>query len=189
MKARKQATGAAAALKNRDSVVPKSLNPEREEEDAKQFAIAMQDSTLRQELETAWVICLRYGEPLKKSRCPARNVLRYTMETTFANTDRNAGIVQRSMDLFLDDDGTLLFDGFVKTLFYMGMERFPNLKFDYQQALQQVHSMYIRPHIFKHIASQESDGSESDEKLLSIPEIDRLLYVYDTPRDSSTPQM
>lgn len=180
MKARKGALGASS--KGRDSIVVKeSLNPEREEEDNKQFTVAMQDNTLRQELETAWVICLRYGEPLKKSKCPAKNVLRYTIETGFANTDRNTNVVQRSMDLFLDEEGFIHFDGFVKTLFYMGMERFPHLKTDYQQALQQVHAQFIRPHIFRHIASQESDGSEPDEKLLSIPEIDRLLYVYDAP--------
>eukprot|EP00744_Colponema_vietnamica_P011974 GILI01016819.1.p1 GENE.GILI01016819.1~~GILI01016819.1.p1 ORF type:complete len:761 (+),score=132.45 GILI01016819.1:91-2283(+) len=93
-------------------------------------------------------------------------------------------MVSSAFDLFSEDerDGCVSFDGFVKTLFYMGMDRF-NTGNDYQLSLSKMMQTYVKPYNEAHRILNLSDGSEGDEVLLSIPEIDRILYVYDSVFD------
>ena len=161
-----------------------SLNPEREEEDAKQFAAAMADANNRLELERAWVVALSHGEPLVLGRLDVTRLYGYAADCGFGTNDRFLGMATSAFDLFSEDDrdGCVGFDGFVKALFYMGMDRF-GLQGDHQGALAKMMTTYVRPYNEAHRQKNASDGSEPDDVLLAIPEIDRILYVYDGVMD------
>lgn len=156
-----------------------SLNPEREAADDRDAEAALQDVALKEQIESAWYCMLHNGEHLRKQRCDAARYRAFVERSGFSTSDRHMNIALRNFGMQAGDDDFLTLPGFVKTLLHLAADRF-QLPHDRLAALKSFVEAYVVPFTLMHRSANAHDGTGPDDALLCIPEIDRLLYVYDS---------
>lgn len=166
-----------------------SLNPEREAEDERDCEAVLQDLPMRDVLESAWAYILHHGDALRRQRCDAGRFRAFVERSGLSVNDRQMNVAVRNFGMQAADDDLLQFSGFVKVCLHLAMDRFPpqvpavaGVSATVASRLASMRKLidaHITPFVESCRVANSHDGSGPDDVLLSIPEIDRLLYVYD----------
>lgn len=164
------------ATKKSSNDVVAELNPQRAEDDRKNCEIALSDPATREILELAWYAILNNGECLRKEACDLKHFRVFVVQSKYGSNDRHLSTALHCFDGQQQTDETIDFKGFVKVLFHMGMLMYSTD--DYAVAMQKMID-FVKFFYEQYKIANEHDGSGPDDRMLDIPEIDRLLYVYD----------
>jgi hypothetical protein len=154
-----------------------SLNPQREEDDRRAAEQALADPATKEVLECVWYCTLHGGETLRTEKCDLARFRAFAQLSGYATNDKTNSTVTRAFDAQMEIDEKLLFNNFVRSIFHLGFEKFETQ--DYAVSLKKMLDTYLIPFVQTHRKLNEMDGSEPDDRMLTIAEVDRFLYVFD----------
>eukprot|EP00760_Papus_ankaliazontas_P013535 PhM_4_TR15796/c0_g1_i1/m.43738 len=150
-----------------------TLNPELEEEDQKQVALAMKEDATREAIESLWQTVLSHGDPFVQQKCTSAH---------FKHFVRGSGMdPQLGVNVFetfcSTTDETLDLTAFVRCLFHYGLDKYKTT--DYTEALTRTMGQHGAPYDTSVRLRNDSDGTNPSASFFSIAELDRVLYIYD----------
>eukprot|EP00759_Apiculatamorpha_spiralis_P032052 PhF_6_TR33666/c0_g1_i1/m.49281 len=148
------------------------FNAAQDAEDKKTFELVQKDDILRECVESVWFTILSHGDPLASQRLDA---------SKFKQFVRAAGLDISTFcgefDLVCTHSDTVDFYGFSKVLFHAANEIHKSLSNPIEGLRHLVPQLQ---HFDQMVRSRNDlDGTGPAASFFSIPELDRILYIYD----------
>eukprot|EP00755_Sulcionema_specki_P030975 Sspe_Gene.95627::Locus_67905_Transcript_1_1_Confidence_1.000_Length_1909::g.95627::m.95627 len=166
-----------------------SLTSDLDASDQKAMEVMLKDEELKDQLERLWFCALDHGDYLLHNRMDMKLLRAFAKQTglvTDPKVDRrkaeqDATCIMTTANIVMNQDEYLDMGRFVRALCHIAFYKYPALDNLHTEAITLLMKDKMLPWMEQMRARNQNDGMQPGDELFHPLDVDRLLYIYDTP--------